>query len=321
MLPKLSLEQTIESNNGHSPQFTKQTGFIVLNPVAGDGNPDKIKTILRSTLGDGRYDLYETTGEEPLPTVVQTAVSENSYAWVAAIGGDGTVSQVANGLVRSDVPLAIIPAGTGNALAKTLNIPLETEAACQLLQAQDSAVVQQIDGIQLEKQTLFLHMGVGLESVTMEKTSSAQKNRWGALAYLATVVKEAFGWQPHQFRLTVDGDSYDIHASEVVIANASEIGVLGLEWEKTIAPDDGRLDIAVIQARSIIDYLQLFWALLRGKQAQARPIQFYQAYEAIRLDAKRPLPLHGDGEVLEADWPLTAVVAPNILNVIVPQNK
>ena len=79
-----------EENNESGLQAQK--GFVVLNPVAGEGNPDQIKDVLRSSLDEESYDLYETTGEETLPDVVRAAVSENTYAWVAAIGGDGTVS-------------------------------------------------------------------------------------------------------------------------------------------------------------------------------------------------------------------------------------
>jgi diacylglycerol kinase family enzyme len=72
----------------------RKTGFIVLNPVAGKGKPEQIKDILQSTLGEDQYHLCETTGDGSLPDVVQTAVNKQDYAWVAAIGGDGTVSQM-----------------------------------------------------------------------------------------------------------------------------------------------------------------------------------------------------------------------------------
>jgi hypothetical protein len=103
-------------------------GFIVLNPVAGEGDPQETMATVRGILGANAFDVYKTTGEESIPKIVKTAVREKSYEWVAAIGGDGTVSQVANGLVGSKIPLGIIPGGTANVLARELGLPQEVGA-------------------------------------------------------------------------------------------------------------------------------------------------------------------------------------------------
>lgn len=294
-------------------------GFIVLNPAAGEGNPEQTKATIESVLGADSYDVHETKEGENLREVVQTAVQQNNYQWVAAVGGDGTITQVADGLAEGEVPLAIIPAGTGNALAQTFNIPQETEAACQLLANFEK--VRQVDAICIGEQYFFLQVGIGLEAATMASTSSAQKNRWGVLAYLVTAVKEAFGWQPYRFKLTIDGETHHVYASELVIANACEIGVFGLEWSETIAPDDGRVDIAVVRARSLADYARVITALVRRQQHKTRHIQFFTARQEVRLEAERPLPLHGDGEVIEEEMPLTAVVVPGALKIIVPEEE
>jgi diacylglycerol kinase family enzyme len=154
----------------------------------------------------------------------------------------------------------------------------------------------------------------------MQETSSAQKNKWGPAAYLWTAIKEAFGWQPYHFNLHVDGQDYAIEASELVIANARKIGVFGLEWRDSIAPDDGRIDIAVVRARSLVDYTRLLITLGQGQQDQSAHIHFYTAKEEIRLEAEKKLPIHGDGEMLETDMPVTAVVVPKALTVITPSS-
>ncbi len=312
----VSAERNSAGKEKKESGLSAQKGFIVLNPVAGEGNPDQIKAVLHSSLDEENYDLYETTGEESLSDVVHAAVSENAYGWVAAIGGDGTVSRVANGLVDSGIPLAIIPAGTGNALAKALAIPQDTEGACELLQ--DAQHIRHVDGLQVGDQTFFLHMGVGIESKTMERTSAEQKNRFGSLAYLWTAVKEAAGWQPHHFAVTVDGETHHLDASELVLANASEIGVLGLEWAESIIPDDSRVDLVVVRARSLLDYVQLLWALVRRRQRSQDHVQFFQAQQEIKLEAKRPLPVHGDGELIGSKQSLTAAVRPGVLQIIAP---
>lgn len=291
-------------------------GFVVLNPVAGKGQPERIKEILQSSLGKERYDLYETTGEESLPDVVQTAVKEHDYAWIAAIGGDGTVSQVVNGLVGSDIPLVILPGGTGNVLAQDLGIPQDIEAACELLLHKGR--VQHIDAIQINNNYFVHQIGIGLESMMLDNTSSEQKNRWGMAAYLWTAVKEAFGWQPHAFTFTIDGETHHLAASEVAIANAGKIGAFGLKWDDEIRPDDGRIDIVLLQARSLADYAQIIWALVTGQQRKSRRFKIFSAWKEIRVETKQPLPVHGDGEIFENILPFTAVVIPKALKVILP---
>jgi diacylglycerol kinase family enzyme len=300
-----------------SPPTAQSSGLIILNPVAGEGNPDHIKEVIQSCFSQGSYDLYETTGEESLQQVVKTAVQEEDYGWVAAVGGDGTVSEAASGLAGTKIPLLVIPAGTGNALAQELGIPQEPEAACQLL---EKGQIRILDGMQVDDRHYFLQLGIGLESVTMQNTPSEQKNRWGVLAYLWTAAKEAIGWHPHHFTLTVDGQPHNRKASELVIANTRHIGVFGLEWQGIISPDDGRLDIVLVRAKSLLDYVRTVWALFKGNQQDSDLIQFFTAYEMVQVESKRPLPIHGDGEILAEKTMIKATVNPSILSVIVPEN-
>ena len=313
-------DSTTQRKNPIAAGATSPNGLVILNPAAGEGNPEKVRQALQACLGADSYDLHETNPDEDLRNVVQTAVQQNNYRWVAAVGGDGTVSQVADGLIDDDIPLAIIPAGTGNVIAHTLGIPQDLKAACQLISS-DAPAIRRIDGIKVGQQHFFLQLGIGLESVTMEKTSSAQKNRWGMAAYVWTLVKEAFGWQPHHFDLTIDGHTYPIQASELVIANSGRIGLWDLAWDQAISPSDGQVDVAVIRARSLTDYIGVLAALLSGQQQKSTHIQFFSAHNEVALDAKKPLPLHGDGEILNNGLPLTAVVVPGALQVIVPQQN
>ena len=299
------------------PAETWQTGFVVLNPVAGKGQPEALKQVLETTLGSERYTLYETSGDEDLAEVVRTAVSQNSYSWVAAIGGDGTVSLVVDGLVGSELPLLIIPAGTGNVLAQELNIPQDPADACRLLKP-DQGTIREIDLIQIENRYFMHQLGIGLESQTMASTSSEQKNRWGLAAYLVTAVKEAFGWQPYKLTLTVDDKTHHLRAAELAIANVGKIGAFGLSWDKTISPDDGRIDIVVLRARSLADYARAFWALITGQQHRSTHFNIFSAWHSLKLATERPLQVHGDGETLDDLLPFTAAVRPGMLPVIVP---
>jgi predicted polyphosphate/ATP-dependent NAD kinase len=113
---------------------TRPKALVVLNPVAGNSDASIVRQALEENLGNGDwyYEIYETTGQERLADVVRAALGQDFDVFVAA-GGDGTVSGVVNGLIHSKHPLGIIPVGTGNTLARELDIPLNIEDALGIL--------------------------------------------------------------------------------------------------------------------------------------------------------------------------------------------
>ncbi|MFN2137943.1 MAG: diacylglycerol/lipid kinase family protein [Candidatus Promineifilaceae bacterium] len=291
-------------------------GLIVLNPSAGDGEAKQLRTQLRDVLGDRGFDLLELEDDMSLCERVSSARRDHTYQWIAAAGGDGTVSKVGSCAVNFDLPLGIIPAGTGNAIAAALGIPEDIEEACRLLI--DPGATRTIDAIRINDRHYFLQVGVGLEALTMQETTSEQKNKLGTLAYLLTAVREASGWQPHHFDIIVDGRRHALEASELVLANLAEVGVFGLRWGEDIAPDDGLLDVVAINAHSAGDYLEVLSAMSRGSQAQSDLFTVFRARETVGVETDRPLPIHGDGGDVEDPWPLDARLIPQALSVIVP---
>ena len=100
--------------------------FFILNPVAGHYQAQNVQRVFAEIFDRQKiaYDIYETTGQENLIEIVQAALGKN-YSAIVAGGGDGTVSGVASGLITSDIPLGILPLGTGNLVARELEIPLD----------------------------------------------------------------------------------------------------------------------------------------------------------------------------------------------------
>ena len=292
-------------------------GLIVLNPSSGDGDAGLLKEQLHNYLGPDYFDLLELEEGMKLCEKLREAVEAQSYQWIGAAGGDGTVSSVGSCLVDLDLPLAIIPVGTGNAIAGALGIPGDVEEACQLLM--DSGETRTIDAIRVNDRHYFLQVGMGLEALTMEDTTTEQKNKLGERAYLWTAAKEATGWQPQQIKLMVDDNEQILEASEVVLANIGDVGVMGLRWAEDVKPDDGRLDVVIIDARSAGDYAKVITSMARGAQAESDLITNFKAYNRVCIEAKRPLPIHGDGEDMNNPVSLEAHLVHGALTVIVPQ--
>lgn len=297
---------------------TKQV-FMVLNPVAGNSDPVQLRQAAESRFAEAgwSFDIYETTGEESLPEVVHTAVAAGADLVVAA-GGDGTVSEVADALVNTDISLGIVPVGTGNALAQALNLSLEPDQALTAIVS--STRRRALDVLQLADGFLVLQMGIGVDSLMMHQTSHEEKRRLGVMAYLWTAVKQLLGFQPHQFTLLLDGRTRTVEASQIMVANAGAVGIRPLQWGPDIEPDDGHVDICVIRARTLLDYGRVAWHILRGQQRQAGNLNYYQAEHTLEIEANPPLPVHGDGEML-GETPVTAKIIPAALHVIVPAIK
>ena len=292
--------------------------FAVLNPVSGRTDHPALREILERCLADGEqpYEIYETSGEpaEDLVAVVRDALARG-FDTVVASGGDGTVSAVAEGVIGTDVPLAIIPAGTANVFARELKIPLDTAEACTLFTQEHTTA--RVDAMQVGDKHFILQIGIGIGSLMIRDTSREAKSRFGRLAYLWTAVNTLLGFQSRRFMLTIDGQRHRYSASEVMLANGGMLGVEPFRWGENIHPDDGQIDVCVVSANTWRDYLHVFWHAVRGKQRQSHRLRYFKARKRITVNTKEPLPIQADGEII-GTTPLQVTVVPGALQVVVP---
>lgn len=290
--------------------------FVVLNPMAGQNTADDIRAVLEHYFVTGlwTYDVYETTGHEDIPAIVREAIARGTTL-VVAVGGDGTVSAVANGLIHTDIPMGIIPAGTANVLAQELNIPLDINAACRLLTEEHTTTC--IDAMKVGEHYFILHVGIGVESLMIRDTPRAAKRRFGRLAYLWTAAKWLVGYQPRRFTIVIDEQRKRPRAAQVLVANGGTLGMAPFRWGPDIDPDDGYIDICVVNARTIFDYMHLIWSVLRGKQRQNHKVRYFKAQKSIIISSDVTLPIQGDGEII-GETPMKMEVVPQAMHVVVP---
>lgn len=297
-----------------------QTGtphlFLVYNPVAGadDAGAGLEKARERLETAGWRYTIYETTGKESLPDVVRQAVKDG-YDLVAAGGGDGTVSMVAGGLVHTQVPLAILPMGSGNVIAQELEIPQNTADAVDLLIGEHA--IRRIDAMQVEDKYFFLTGNVGLSTGIIDSTRREQKRRFGFLAYLWNAALQLGGFRLRYFALEIDGERFHGWASEVLVANC---GILGMKWVRSelgIHPDDGVLEVCVVRSRTVIDFVDLAWNFFVLRRKGNPEVQCFQAQKSVKIASNDPILVGADGEIL-GQTPVEFKVVPGALHVVVP---
>jgi diacylglycerol kinase (ATP) len=300
-----------------APEIRASRLFVILNPSAGTFTAWKVHEALRRHFNgtDGSCDVHQADRHEDLTEVARVA-AERGWEVVVAGGGDGTVSAVANGLVGTSSTLGILPLGTANVIAQELGIPIELEEACSLLTGPHS--VARIDAMEVEGRHYYMRVGIGLDSLTIHDAKYELKRRLGRVAYYWAAFKRLMGFQPRLFRLTVDGRSSRHHASEVALANCGTMARKPLRWGPSIRPDDGRINVCIIRAWNLIDYLALGWQLILGRPRSNRHVTYLLAERTAAAAADIPLLVQGDGEII-GETPVEVKVVPGDLRVVVPE--
>lgn len=291
--------------------------FIVMNPVAGATDSDAARETIENTFKENGvdYEVYLTKKEDNIPEIVSKAI-DSGFRRVAAIGGDGTVSLVAAALVNRDVPLGILPAGSGNVLARALGIPLDLSEALDLFM--NYTRTRTIDAMQVEDKFYFLNVSAGLSSLTMLRTRREDKRRFGMLAYLWRGFEQLRRFRPYFFRVLIDGTEHRMPASEVLIANASFMGINPyFNTDREITPDDSVLDVCIVRSRKLRDVPALAVELITRKSTPFPTVECFPVRQEVVLNTTRRAPVQGDGE-LAGHTPMRVKIIPQALQVIVP---
>jgi diacylglycerol kinase family enzyme len=293
--------------------------FVVFNPKAGKGHhADELRAILERYFAPPGWEpeLYETTGREDLAQLCRAACARGASLVIAA-GGDGTLDDVANGLAGGSVPLGILPLGSANFLARTLNIPMKMEEAAELL-AGDHAVAQ-VDALEVKGRLFFTNVGVGISPGIIRETKSADKKLYGRLAYVMALTRAAKLFLPHRYRLNLDGRLRFLRAVEVVVSNTTLLERPNFLYGPPETLADGRLEVYVLSARAIGDYVRLAWDLICRSGKPAVKLKHWTVRRSVGIDAVNRSPIvQADGELI-GRTPVEIRLVPKALRVIVPK--
>jgi diacylglycerol kinase (ATP) len=292
--------------------------FVVLNPKAGkEDQVDKLRAALAEHFTPPRWttEIYETTGQEDVAAISRAACARGASLVVAA-GGDGTLVGVGNGLVHGSVPLGILPLGTGNELARALLIPMKLDEAVELLVADH--VVMDVDALKVGGRHFFSNVSVGLSPQMISDTTTKQKKALGRLAYAIAMARQSSVFQLHRYTLTLDGQPRAIRAAEVMISNTTLLEKPPFLLGSPETLDDGQLDVYVLTARNLGDYLRLIWDLCRRPGRSTARLAHLAATHLVRVEAARPHLVQADGELI-GHTPVDVQLVRKAIHVIAPR--
>lgn len=233
---------------------------------------------------------------------------------VVAVGGDGTMNEVAQALVHTPGALGLVPCGSGNGLALHLKLPTSLDRALDLLHEERSAIAM-IDTGTANGFPFFNAMGIGLDAEVSRRFN--QLHRRGLPAYLRVAVASLKAFRPETFRLACDGAEHSGQAVLVCIANSDQYGN-----HARIAPgarvDDGALDLVVVRPVSALGAVGLAVRLFAGNFTSSPAVQHRRGRRFL-LQRETPGIMHTDGETHATGAQIEIVVHPQSLRLIVPR--
>lgn len=287
--------------------------LFISNPISGTKDKTAIYHYIEKKIDRERYDYtLRETQYAGHAVELATQAARDGIDIAVAIGGDGTVNEVASGLVHTDTALGLIPCGSGNGLTRHLDIPMDPRHAIDII---NGGLVHTLDYGRINDRPFFCTCGVGFDAYVSFKFAEAGKR--GVLTYLEQVLKEGLRYRPETYLIEDETGRQSLRAFLITCANASQYGN-----NAYIAPEasmkDGLMDITVIEPFHAIEApqiaLQLFsktlgrWGNDFIKMFRSRKITIHRQSEGI---------VHCDGDPVIMGKNLTIEVIPHELKVIV----
>lgn len=287
---------------------------VIVNPAAGKDQPilKTLNAAFRTAAMD--WDLFITKKAGDGRRLAREAV-QKKVDMVAVHGGDGTVMEVASGLIGSEVPMAIIPGGTANIMALELGIPFDLVEACALA-VNPQAGRRKVDMGKVGEYNFMIRAGIGLEAAMVAGADREMKDRLGTLAYAFSALQALAEPQISRYHLTLDGMEVVDEGLTCIIANAGNVGRPGISMVPTIDVSDGFLDVVVIEKADLPSLVSMVASVFGGSE-NADAIKHWQVRE-VTVVADPPQSLQVDGEML-GQTPVTATIIPQAVQIIVPK--
>ena len=290
----------------------KKRILFIVNPISGHRDKSRFREKVACVLDDGDF-VYEVVFTERAGHAVDLAESAvGNYDIVAAVGGDGTLNEVACGLVGTDTTLAVIPCGSGNGLARCLHIPLNTDKALRIL---TQGHIQRIDTGTVNGQLFLSVAGIGLDAQTAH--DFAQDPRRGFLTYAHYAVSNYLHPKLETVNITFD-EKETLTCSPMLItfANSNQFG-----YHAVIAPhaslQDGLLNVCILNRPPLVTIPDVVTKLMDGRIDKSR---YLTEIQAAHITVERPAAgvVNIDGEPVMMDAELDVRVVPQNIRVVVP---
>lgn len=283
---------------------------VIVNPISGRSSKHNVIRTISSHIDKSKYDVtIRFTSYAGHATKIAEEAVRDGVNVVVAVGGDGTVNEVARALVRTNTALGIIPCGSGNGLARHLHIPMNIRKAVDII---NKGLVDTIDTMTVNGRPCFCTAGVGYDAqVSVEY---AKEKRRGLITYIKKAISGWFRYEPQEYIIETDNQVLIRKAVAITCANANQWGN-----EFHVAPKaslkDGLVDVIIIHPIKFRNALAMPMQIL-GYSFDRNPD--VECFKTSRLNIKRKNvnPVHIDGEVVLGEQELNIGLISNSLKLI-----
>ena len=293
----------------------KKRIVFVVNPISGTQGKKAILKWIDERLDRSIYDysIVKTEYAGHASQIAAVAVQDKVDV-VVAIGGDGTINEIARSLVHTDTALGIIPCGSGNGLARHLHIPMDPKAAIDILNEGHQI---QMDYGKINDIPFFCTCGVGFDAFVSLKFADSGKR--GLLTYLENTLHESLTYQPETYEIENEAGTVKYKAFLIACGNASQYGN-----NAYITPQasltDGLMDITILEPFTVLDVPSLSFQLFNKTINQNSRIKTMRA-KKIKIHRSQPGVFHYDGDPIMGSENLEVEIIPKGLNIITSNKK
>lgn len=289
----------------------KSKALFIINPVSGgkkkDGVPELVEKYLDPAIFD--YDIEFTTGIFHAHDLAKAAIGE--YDIVVAVGGDGTVNEIASAIAGTDTVLGVIPFGSGNGLSRFLSIPMDAIGAIKTMNAGRTIT---IDAGKMNGQWFFNMAGMGFDAHISHVFANGSTKR-GFVSYFKSSIQEISTYQSKSYHIIVDGVPYDREAFMLSMANSSQYGN-NAHVSPTASVQDGLLDVCIIKPFPLWRFPEMGLRMFTKTADSSKYVEIIKG-KHVHITRSQEGPIHLDGEPQVAGTDIDIEVVFAALKVIV----
>jgi lipid kinase, YegS/Rv2252/BmrU family len=283
---------------------------FIINPISGNQNKDDIPQMIAEEIDSERFDtdIRMTDHKGHAAEIAKQCASEGIDA-VVAVGGDGTVNEVARSLTHTQTALGIIPCGSGNGLARHLCIPMNIRKALKII---NQCQIEEFDYGVINDIPFFCTCGMGFDAFISLKFAEAGKR--GPITYVENVLKEGLKYKPETYEVEDETGAKRYKAFLIACANASQYGN-----NAYIAPGatmkDGEMDVVIMEPFTALDAPQIAADLFMKTFGNNSKIKTFRA-KKIQIHRKEPGAIHFDGDPLMTDADINVHIKHNGIRIV-----
>ena len=286
----------------------KRKALFIINPISGGKTKEQVPALIKKILDHTQFEATIVYTERAMHGSDLAKDAVGVYDYVIAVGGDGTVNEIASAIVGTNIALGIIPFGSGNGLARFLGIPVDTSKAIETINGE---MVEVIDSAELNGQKFFNLAGMGFDAHIAE-VFSHDKNR-GFWAYAKSSLREISKYKAETYHINIDGTEYVRDAFMLSIANSSQFGN-NAHVSPCASVQDGLLDICIIKQFPMWRFIEMGIRMFAKTADKSKYVEIIRGKNVtIRRSADGPIHLDGEPQMMGKEVNIRIVPASLII--------